>query len=326
MQQEAADELIRGERHGFVTVTFLRPVVLPLEGDALFVHCDQPAVGDGDPMGIAGEIGQYSVRSGKGTFGVDNPVDLAQGLEPISKHLCLSKRLMFTEELQFAGTVGVAELLEEQAPEQSREHTHGQEKPWPAGDPTLAVKREAPAGDDAVHMGMMGHGRAPGVQHQGCADAGAQVFWIGRNRAQSLGSGLEQEAVDYRLVVPGDVADGCWQGEDQVIVIHGQEVGLTGLEPAPGRSGLALRTMAVTAGVIGDLRLLTGRALQHVTAQRRTAALFDGRHDLELAEAEVSGLRTTPRRPVGAEDIRDLQVGARHARGLRRAVSTTPVD
>jgi hypothetical protein len=40
----------------------------------------------------------------------------------------------------------------------------------------------------------------------------------------------------------------------------------------------------------------------------------------------VSGLCTTPRRPVGAEDIRDLQSGMRHARGLRRMVSTTPVD
>jgi len=66
--------------------------------------------------------------------------------------------------------------------------------------------------------------------------------------------------------------------------------------------------------------------MQHMTAQRRAAALFDGRHDLELAETEVSGLCTTPRRPVSAEDIRDLQGGARHVRALRRSVSTTPAD
>ena len=53
MEQEAAYELIRGERHGLLSVAFLRPVVLPLEGDALFVHRDQPAVGDGNPMGVA---------------------------------------------------------------------------------------------------------------------------------------------------------------------------------------------------------------------------------------------------------------------------------
>ena len=93
MQQEATDELIGSERHGLVSVAFLRPVVLPLKSDALFVHRDQPAVGDRNPMGIAGEISQYRVWSGKGTFGVDNPPDLAQGLEPISKSLCLGERL-----------------------------------------------------------------------------------------------------------------------------------------------------------------------------------------------------------------------------------------
>ena len=88
------------------------------------------------------------------------------------------------------------------------------------------------------------------------------------------------------------------------------------LQPAPGCTGLALRTMPVTAGVVGDLRMLTGLALQHMTAQRRAAALFDRRHDLELAKAEVAGLSVTPSRPVSAEDIRDLQGGASHERGL----------
>ena len=92
-----------------------------------------------------------------------------------------------------------------------------------------------------------------------------------------------------------------------MIVVHGQEIGLTRFQPAPGRTGLTLRAMPVTAGVVGDLDVLTGLALQHMTAQRRTAAAFDGRHDLELAETEVSGLSVTPGWPVGAEDIRDLQ-------------------
>jgi hypothetical protein len=42
--------------------------------------------------------------------------------------------------------------------------------------------------------------------------------------------------------------------------------------------------MPVAAGVVGDLRMLTGLAQQYMTAERRTAAAFDRRHDLELAE------------------------------------------
>jgi hypothetical protein len=53
-----------------------------------------------------------------------------------------------------------------------------------------------------------------------------------------------------------------------------------------------------------------------MAAEREAAALLDGRHDLQLAEAQVPPLMLSPRRPVGAEDIRDLQGGTLHG-GLR---------
>jgi len=70
--------------------------------------------------------------------------------------------------------------------------------------------------------------------------------------------------------VPGDIADRSRQGENDMVVFHGQEVGLAGLEPAPGRTGLTLRTMPVAA-VVGDPGLHTGRTLQQMTAERRVA-------------------------------------------------------
>jgi hypothetical protein len=76
---------------------------------------------------------------------------------------------------------------------------------------------------------------------------------------------------------------------------------------------LALRAVSVAARVVGDLRLGARRAAQRVAAERGAAALFDGRHDLQLAEAQVAALVLSPRRPVGAEDIRDLQGRALHA-------------
>src|SRR5262245_17144375 len=36
----------------------------------------------------------------------------------------------------------------------------------PAGDPTLPIQREAAAGHDHVHMRVMGHGRAPRMEHR----------------------------------------------------------------------------------------------------------------------------------------------------------------
>ena len=51
---------------------------------------------------------------------------------------------------------------------------------------------------------------------------------------------------------------------------------------------------------------------QHVAAERDAATVLDGRHDLQLAEAEVSLAVLAPGRPVGAKDIRDLQGMAWH--------------
>ncbi len=44
-----------------------------------------------------------------------------------------------------------------------------------------------------------------------------------------------------------------------------------------------------------------------MTAEGGTATLLDRRHDLQLAETQVPLLMLAPCRPVGAEDIRDLQ-------------------
>ena len=99
MEQEATDELIGRERHGLVSNPFFGAVVLPLEGNALFVQIDQPAVGDCNPVGVAGEISQYGLGSGKGALGVDDPLALAQGLEPIGEVLGISEPGVFAEEL-----------------------------------------------------------------------------------------------------------------------------------------------------------------------------------------------------------------------------------
>ena len=71
--------------------------------------------------------------------------------------------------------------------------------------------------------------------------------------------------------------------------------------------------MPVAARVVGDC----GRGRS--ASQRKTcppsaarAALFDGRHDLELTQAQVSTLAQAPGGTVDAEDVGDLQGGARH--------------
>ena len=71
-----------------------------------------------------------------------------------------------------------------------------------------------------MHVRVMHHGRAPGVQHGGDADAGAEVLGVSRDSAHRLGRDLEQEIIDDRLVLVGDVANRRRQCEDDVEVRH----------------------------------------------------------------------------------------------------------
>ena len=119
MHQEAADELVGRERHRLVTLGAFDPVVLPFESDALPVACDQAPVGDGDPVGVAGEIAQDFLGSAEWTLAVDDPFAVAQWRQVGRERFRVGQLGMLTEELKLPGFVSDGKLVEEQSPEQS---------------------------------------------------------------------------------------------------------------------------------------------------------------------------------------------------------------
>jgi hypothetical protein len=74
--------------------------------------------------------------------------------------------------------------------------------------------------------------------------------------------------------------------------------------------------MPVAARVVGDLVRAAPLAAQDVSTQRRAAALFDGRHDLELTQAQVAVLFIAPGGSMNAEDVGDFQGGSPHGSDL----------
>ena len=81
MQEEAADELVGGQRHRFLSLACGHTIILPLERHAALVVGDETAVGDGDAMGIAGEISEHRFRAGERSFGINDPLDVTQRLD-----------------------------------------------------------------------------------------------------------------------------------------------------------------------------------------------------------------------------------------------------
>jgi hypothetical protein len=78
-------------------------------------------------------------------------------------------------------------------------------------------------------------------------DLGPQVLGIRRDGAQSLAAGLEEDVVDFLLVLIRDGSNGLRHGEDHVEVLGVEELGLTVLQPLGARHRLALRAVAVAA-------------------------------------------------------------------------------
>ena len=127
---------------------------------------------------------------------------------------------MIAEELQLAGVVRRDQHLQKQPAEQRRENLHRQEIARSARDPLRSIRRQAATRHDHVHMRVMRQRGAPRVQHRHEADASAEMPGIGRDLERGLGRGFEQQVVDHRLVLIGDVGDRSRQRVHHMKVRH----------------------------------------------------------------------------------------------------------
>jgi len=92
----------------------------------------------------------------------------------------------------------------------------------------------------------------PAVQHCHDADLGAEVAWISGNGAQRLSRRSKQDVIDGRLVLECDRGDRRGYGEDNMKILHWQQLGLPIGYPGGARQSLAFRAMTVAAGIIGN--------------------------------------------------------------------------
>jgi hypothetical protein len=151
------------------------------------------------------------------------------------------------------------------------------------------------------------------VQHAGHTNPRAHAFGIGRDSRHRFGGCLEQQAIDRFLVQIGDPGDLGWHREDHVEIFHRQQILGAGLHPVPRRQTLAFGAVPVLAGVVGDVMVTAFGTASHVPAERLGSAGLNGRHHLELGEADMPLIGLPPRRAaMGKEDVSDLQLRAGH--------------
>src|SRR6516164_6161359 len=170
---------------------------------------------------------------------------------------------------------------------------------------------------------VLGHCRAPAVEHSGGADARAEVPGVGGDGEQRFGGGTEQQVVDHRLVLVGDRSDLGWQRENDVEIADRQQIGLAGCKPILCLRTLTLWAMTVAARVVGDAAVAAIFAALDMTAEGCRAALLNGRHDLELSQAHMPGIGSAPVGSMAMKDVCDLEPRAAHGRPPRPRVATS---
>ena len=112
----------------------------------------------------------------------------------------------------------------------------------------------------------------PRVQDHQHPDPRSQVLGVGRHLQKSLLGAVEEQPIQELAVAQCQCAELVGQGEDDVEVGNGQEVGLTFGQPGCPLAPTALRTASVAAGMIVVPYLAAVIALGDVPAQRGRAA------------------------------------------------------
>src|SRR5438552_3346527 len=165
---------------------------------------------------------------------------------------------------------------------------------------------------------MVGHCRAPALEHGSGTNAGAQVLAIRSDGEQRLGCRAEQQVVSYRLFLVGDWGDLGRQGEDYMEIADRQQISLARGKPVPCGRALTLGTMAVATRVVGDPAVAAILAALDMAAESSRAATLDRRHHLELAKAHMPAIGLAPGGAMAMEDVCDLQPRATHRRRATR--------
>ena len=154
VEQEAPDELVGVQTHGLYGAVVA--IVLPGEPDMVVVAGLDAAVGDGDAMGVAAEIGENLRGSAEGLLGVDDPIEATHGGQMRRERGGIGQIGKIAEESEALRVEGGLHAFEEQAAEQPGKRLDRQKEVRAPRDPSGAIDGKSAAGDDAMDVRVGG--------------------------------------------------------------------------------------------------------------------------------------------------------------------------
>ena len=198
MEQKPAQKFLGVDGHQSLLAAVR--IIFPAKRHLTIGNIDNPVIGDGDTMRVAGQIMENMFGSSEWPFGVDDPV-IAQRPEKGMESFLFCQRFQIAREMKLSEAERAFETGDELAPKDTAQHFHRQ-KEWVTGvNPALMVERETTGWDDAVYMRMRLKILPPGVEHAEETDLRPEVFRIGSNLQQRSGTGSEEKIINNLLVL-----------------------------------------------------------------------------------------------------------------------------
>ena len=122
VEEEAPEEFVGAEGHDPLLAAM--GVVLPPETDLAVLEGDQPMVGNGDAMGVTGQVVQNIVRTAKGRLGVNDPVLAEEGTNQRPEKLGIAKGLLISVKSEFPLSEGPLQARHKLAAKHAAENLH----------------------------------------------------------------------------------------------------------------------------------------------------------------------------------------------------------
>lgn len=272
-------------------------------------------MGDGHPLRGAGEGAEHWLRPGERGLGVNHPLHPLHAREALVPGLGSVPSL--APPLQAEAFLGgrLPERRQERAPKQSAEDADREEATCGARNPRRAIQRQPTGGDEAMEVGRMVQGLAPGMQDSEKPALGASVLGITGHGLERLRDGLQEQRRDHTRMLQGEGTQLGGKGKDDMTGGDVEELPLAGSEPCGLGTALACGAVPIPAGMRAALLVTAVVTRGWVAAEDRRAARRDG---LEHAALRRGGHRPIPgqrRRPILLDDVSHFQLRAGHGWG-----------
>jgi hypothetical protein len=200
--------------------------------------------------------------------------------ERLGQHLLDSERAIIG--IQFAGCPELGEGQAKAVAELIGEQFDGEEEFVGSGLPAIARGRrdQGPASNDAMQMGMSLQGLPPGMQNHGEANLAAQI--LVPELFQYLSRHFEEQVVEQLRIESDQGIEDVVDGEDDVIVMNGQDPEFLRFEPLSFFESATLGTMAVLARLVMAFPVFTDRAHLQNPAEGGRATIQNRTDDFGL--------------------------------------------